>query len=287
MMTRRLTRRSILAGAAAGAFLSPGLRSLLADETRTFRIGACDWSIGKRQQIAAFEVAEQIGLDGVEVSFDGGPENDLRNEQVRRQYLDEARRRNQEICSLAMGILNRVPYSSDPRTETWVAESIDVMGKLGVPVMLLPFFMQGDIKGDDALQAAVIQRLKRVAPQAEKAGVVLGLETSLNADDHLRILDAVGSTAVKVYYDVSNMLRRGYDIFREIPRLAGNIVRFHMKEKGCLLGEGKVHFPRVREAIDKIGYHDWLVIEAATVKPRPVVDCYRHNLTFLRKLFPG
>lgn len=286
MTTERMTRRSMLTGTAAGLFMSPGLRSLLADDARTFRIGACDWSIGKRQQVDALELAEQIGLDGVEVSFDGGPENDLRSEQARQEYLAEAKRRNLEICSLAMGILNRVPYSSDPRAETWVAESIDVMVKLGVRVVLLPFFLRGDIKGDDALQGAVIGRLKRIAPRAEKAGVVLGLETSLNADDHLRILDAVGSPAVKVYYDVSNMLRRGYDIYKEIPRLRDNIVRFHMKEKGCLLGQGGIDFAKVREAIDKIDYRDWLVIESATVKGRPVVDCYRHNLTFLRGLFP-
>ena len=284
-MKRKITRRSMLAGTTASLLPSLGLRSLLADETRNFRIGACDWSIGQRQKIAAFEVAQQIGLDGVEVSFGSGPENNLRNERVRNKYLAEARQRNVEICSLAMAGLNQIPYSSDPRAETWVAESVDVMQKLGVSVNLLPFFMQGDIKGDDALQASVIQRLKRVAPVAEKAGVVLALETSLNADDHLRILDAVGSPAVKVYYDVSNMLRRGYDIYEEIPRLGDNIVRFHMKEKGCLLGDGKVDFAKVRDAIDKIGYRDWLVIESATVKPRPIVDCYRHNLAFLRKHF--
>ncbi len=277
----------MLAGTAAGLFFSPGLRSLLAEETRGFNIGACDWSLGKRQQLAALELAQQIGLDGVEVSFDAGTPNDLLDEEVRQKFQNEARRRNLEICSLAMGMLNRVPYATDPQAEARVAQSIDVMAKLGVRVMLLPFFFQGDIKGDDALQAAVIKRFKRLAPRAEKAGVVFGLETTLNADEHMRILDAVGSPSVKVYYDVSNMLRRGYDIYKEIPRLGNNIVRFHMKEKGCLLGDGDVDFRRVRDAIEKIGYSDWLVIESATVKGRPVVDCYRHNLAFLRTLFPG
>ncbi len=277
----------MLAGSAAGLFMPSGLRAMLADETRPFRIGACDWSIGKRQQVAALELAEQIGLDGVEVSFDGGPDNDLRSEKVRRQYLTEAKRRNVEICSLAMGVLNRVPYSSDPRAETWVAESIDVMAKLGVRMMLLPFFTRGEIKGDKTLQAAVIRRLKRIAPKAEKAGVVLGLETALNAEEHERILDAVGSPAVKVYYDVSNMLRRGNDIYQEIPRLGNRICRFHMKEKGSLLGQGDVDFLKVRKAIDKIGYRGWLVIESATVKGRPVADCYRHNLKYLRSIFPN
>jgi sugar phosphate isomerase/epimerase len=284
--SRRLSRRDLLAGA-AGVVLSPGLCSLLAAESRTFRIGACDWSLGKRQKIAALELAAEIGLDGVEVSFDGDPEGNLRREEVRQQYLTEAKRRNLEICSLAMGALNRVPYASDPQAEAWVAESIDVMVKLGVRVILLPFFMRGEIKGNEALQAAVIEKLKKVAPQAEKAGVVLGLETALNAEEHLRILDAVGSPAVKVYYDVSNMLRRGNDIYREIPQLGSRICRIHMKEPDCLLGQGAVDFVRVRRAIDAIGYQDWLVIESARPKGRDLVACYRENLAFLRTLFPG
>lgn len=283
----QLSRRGLLAGTVAGLCLAPGLRSLLAAEARTFRIGACDWSLGKAQKIEALDVAAEIGLDGVEVSFGGGPENNLRSEEVRQRYLAEAKRRNLEICSLAMAGLNQVPYASDPQAEVWVAEVIDVMVQLGVRVVLVPFFMRGEIKGDDALQAAVIERLKKVAPKAEEAGVVLGLETALCAEEHMRILDAVGSPAVKVYYDVSNMLRRGNDIYREIPQLGSRICRIHLKEPDCLLGTGAVDFVRVRKAIEAIDYHDWLVIESARVKGRGVVECYRENLAFLRTLFPA
>lgn len=286
-MTYRFSRRALLASAGAGLVSAPGWRALLADPTRGFPIGACDWSLGKGQKFEALELAEQIGLDGVEISFNGGPVNDLRDETVRGQYMAEAKRRNVEICSLAMGILNRVPYATDPQAETWVAESIDVLAKMNVRVMLLAFFFAGELKGDERLQAAVVERLKRVAPKAEAAGVVFALETALNADEHIRILDAVGSPAVKVYYDVSNMLRRGNDIYEEIPRLGDRICRIHMKEKDCLLGQGEVDFPRVRKAMDKIGYRDWLVIESATVKGRPVADCYRDNLKYLRSVFPN
>ena len=41
------------------------------------------------------------------------------------------------------------------------------------------------------------------------------IESWLNADQHLRILKAVGSPAVQVYCGVANMELRGYDIYRE------------------------------------------------------------------------
>ena len=93
MSQRPLTRRAALAAAAAAVSLSPGLRQLLADQTRRFHIGACDWSIGKRQHIEAFDVARQIGLDGVQVSFDeAGARYDLRKPEVRDEYAAASKR---------------------------------------------------------------------------------------------------------------------------------------------------------------------------------------------------
>jgi len=285
-MSKRITRRTML-GVGAGLGLSATwTRLLAAEQSRPFKIGICEWSLGARQA-DPFVLARQIGLDGLEMGLDVAPKPNLREEAVQRQYLASARQQGVEICSLAVSGLNRVAYAVEPLAEQWVEDSIDVMVKLGVTITLVPFFLQGDIKDDAGRQAEVIRRLKKVAPRAEKAGVTLGLENTLSADENMRILDAVGSKAVKVYYDVSNSLRRGYDIYSEIPRLGDRICRFHMKEKGCLLGQGDVDFRKVRAAIDKIGYRGWVVIEEGTVKGRPAADCCRENLTFLRSIFPA
>ncbi|HID76229.1 MAG TPA: sugar phosphate isomerase/epimerase [Planctomycetaceae bacterium] len=285
------TRREVLAGGAAALGVSPFWQALAAaaeqTEGRRFRIGACDWSLRKRQRPEAFAVAAEIGLDGVEVSFsEPGSEFDLRDEAVRRRYRDESRRHGLEIASLAMGVLNRIPYAVDPRTEQWVADVVPVMAAMDVRVCLLAFFGKGDIKGDRTRQDEVIQRLKRVAPTAERAGVVLGVESQLNADDHMRIVDSVASPAVKVYYDVANMHAQGYDIYQEIRQLGRErICQFHMKERRCLLGDGPIDFRRVKEAIDEIGFGGWLIIEGATVPDKTLVECYRDNQRFLRSLF--
>jgi sugar phosphate isomerase/epimerase len=107
----------------------------------------------------------------------------------------------------------------------------------------------------------------------------------MNVDDHLRIVEAVGSPAVQVYYDVANMTERGYPVVQEIRRLGKDLIcQIHMKENGRLLGKGKVDFLRVKDAILEIGYTGWLVIEGATVPGRTLVDCYRENADFLRQL---
>ena len=289
---KRITRRDMVLRSAGGLGLlaaAPLLKSPAAESgcSRRFKIGACDWSIRQAQKPEAFAVAKEIGLDGVEVSFgEPGTGNDLRTESVRAEYLALSKKHGVEICSIAMGVLNRVPYAEDPRTEAWVADAVEVMPKLGVKVCLLAFFGKGNIHGDRAKQDEVIRRLKRIAPKAERAGVVLGVESRLNADDHMRIVDAVGSPAVKVYYDVANMHAMGYDIYKEIRQLGKDrICQFHMKEIGHLLGRGEIDFARVREAIDEIGYRGWLIIESAMEKGKSLIECYQHNLKYLRSVF--
>jgi sugar phosphate isomerase/epimerase len=279
-----ISRRRMIALASAAA-LAP---LVAAPEQRRFKIGACDWSLGKQGDPAAFEIARVIGLDGVQVSL-GTEANDmhLRHADVQQRYQDAARATGVAIASLAIGELNRVPYKSDPRTIRWVNDCVDVMGAVGTKVVLLAFFSAGDLKGDKAGTDEVVRRLRDVAPKAERAGVVLGIESWLSVDEHRDIIQRVGSPAVKVYYDVANSEKMGYDVYDGIRRLGneGLICEFHMKENGALLGRGRVDFAKVRAAIDDIGYSGWMQIEGAVPPGGKMEESYVENLKFLRTLF--
>lgn len=290
-MTQPIDRRRFLAAGTALTTLglTPNVRRLFAAPSKPgFKIGACDWSIGYRQNIEALEEAKRIGLEGVQVSFsEPGGDFDLRDDTVRSQYLATSKRLNVQIASLAMGIFNQKPFATDEHAEQWLTDCIHVMEKMGQKIVLLAFFGKGDIKGKPDLQREVIRRLKRLAPLAEQAGVILGVESTLDVDDHLRILDGVASPSVQVYYDVANMHYAGYDIFAEMKKLGRErICQIHAKERDHLLGQGPIDFRRVREVLDEIGYRDWLIIEGATVKGRSRFDCYVDNLKYLRGLFP-
>jgi sugar phosphate isomerase/epimerase len=286
MKTSPISRRQMLGGtmlaAAALTFSSP----LFAANQRRFRIGACDWSLGKTGDPSAFDLAKQIGLDGVQISLGSVADNmHLRTAEVQQQYRDAAARTGLQIASLAIGELNNVPYKSDPRTIEWVSDSIDVCLALGKRVVLLAFFGKDDLRDDKPGVDEVVKRLKAVAPKAEKAGVSLGMESWLSAEQLLDIIDRVGSPAVKVYYDVCNANDRGYDIYREIRMLGrSHICEFHFKENGALLGNGKVNFPKVREAIDDIGYSGWVQIEGSVPRGAPLLESYQANCKFVRKL---
>ena len=127
--------------------------------------------------------------------------------------------------------------------------------------------------------------MKKVAPKAEKAGVVLGIESWLSAKDHMSIINAIGSKNVKVYYDVCNSNDMGYNIYEEIRWLGKeNICEFHCKENGFLLGKGKVNFAEVRKALDDISYTGWLQIEGAVPEKQDMFESYVKNLSYLRSV---
>ncbi len=253
---------------------------------RRFKIGACDWSIGKMDDPAAFEVAKQIGLDGVQVSMGTAANNmHLRQREVQQRCQQAAKAAGLEVASLAIGELNNIPYKSDPRTIEWVQDCIEVCQALGVRVVLLAFFGNDDLRDDQAGVDEVVRRLKAVAPKAEKAGISLGIESWLSADQHLEILDRVGSKAVRVYYDVCNSNDRGYDIYKEIRQLGKLICEFHAKENGALLGQGKVDFKKVRAAMDDIEYTGWIEIEGAVPPGQQMLGSYQANCKFMRGIF--
>jgi L-ribulose-5-phosphate 3-epimerase len=124
--------------------------------------------------------------------------------------------------------------------------------------------------------------VRRLANMANQAGVILGIESWLSAEQHLEILDRVGSKAVQVYYDVCNSTDRGYDIYQEIRKLGKRICEFHAKENGSLLGQGKVDFHKVRAALDDIDYRGWVQIEGAVPPGKPMLESYQANCKFMR-----
>jgi len=268
------------------ATTSPWIAQMPTSPSQQFLLGACDWSIGKTSDVTSFALAKEIGLDGLQISLGQVSNNmHLRQPELQQAFLKASKETGVKIASMAIGELNNVPYKSEPITQEWVHDCIDVAQVLGCQVILLAFFGKGDLKDDPEGKKEVIRKLKEVAPKAEKQNIYLAIESWLSAEEHLDIIDAVGSSHVRVYYDVANATEMGYDIYREM-RLLGTryICEVHTKENGNLLGQGKVDFPRVRDTLLEIGYSDWLIIEGAVPKGAEMFPSYVSNRAYLHQL---
>lgn len=286
-----VTRRTLLKQAAmlTGLTFSSVGNIMAGPGKKKLRIGACDWSLGKSSDLGAFALAKEIGLEGIQVNLGSEANNlHLRQTHLQQQYLKESSKTGIKITSLAIGELNKIPYKSDHRTDEWVWDSVDVARNLGVPVILLAFFANNDLRGDDRGKREVVRKLKEVAPKAERMDVVLGIESYLTAEEHMDIIQQVGSKSVKVYYDFRNAADAGNDVIREITWLGRDVIcELHMKENGFLLGQGTMDWPKIAETLTEMNYqgYGWMQIEGARPTDADIVECYKHNLLFLQNVF--
>jgi len=282
---RRTTRRAFLgqtaAGAAAASWLAPTF-SWAEDQpaaTLKLRLGSC---------MIGLEEAKQVGLDGVEVRVGNAADRlEIADPAVRQKYKEQMQATGLKISSLMMGLLNSNPLASDPRGPAWLEQSIDAAKDLGAGVVLVAFFGKGCLLDGQQVKKAdvdvVVERLKAAAPRAKAAGVILGIENTLSAQQNAEILDRIGSDAVGIYYDVGNTTRAGYDVPAEIRFLKDRIAIFHFKDNPHYLGEGDVPFEAVAAAIREIGYQGWIVMETTSPSKDRIADAKR-NAAFIRKL---
>ena len=176
-------------------------------------------------------------------------------------------------------------YPLPPDQFSLVRLRIDAMVDINVDQTLLAFFGKGDMNEMKEQQPLAINKLKRLASIAEKKNKMLAIESYLSAEDHIKLIDTIGSNAIKVYYDVRNSYNKGYDIFREMELLGKKklISQIHLKEDDSLLGKGDINFTKVAETLANINYNGWLVIESSSTGDWR--EAQSTNARFVKKVF--
>ncbi len=287
-----MNRRQFLGWGAASAVVLGCSPSAWAESLRraaNIKVAATDWNLALEGKIGAFALAKEAGLDGVQVSL--GKNDEKKGEEHlpmtdaarQKQWVEESKSTGIPIVGTCLEILHRDNLKAHANGPKWVEESIAATAALGTKVILLPFFGKQQIREREE-QKATADRLKVLAPLAEKAGVILGLEDTISAEDNAWILDQVQSPAVKVYYDVGNSFNNKYDIYKEIVWLGKDrVCQLHIKDNPHFLGKGQIDMPRYIEAVLKSGFEGWAVME--TSSPTKVIkDDMMTNAAYLRGL---
>lgn len=278
----RLTRRSVLRSVAAG--LAPGSSAFA--RKPSLRIGVTDWNLQQTGKLEAVALAKGLGFDGVQVSLGRKPVDNklpLDDAAVQAQYIAAAQKEGIVIDGTCLDILHVNYLKNDQLGQKWVADGIRATKGLKTKVVLLPFFGKGALETRDEMDR-VGDILRELAPEAEKAGVILGLENTISAEDNVRILDRARSKAVLVYYDVGNSTHAGFDIIKEIRWLGPKrICQFHLKDNPNYLGEGKIDFTMVLHTIKSMDYQGYANLETDCPSKSVEADMKR-NLAYVRRL---
>lgn len=251
----------------------------------------------KRQKVSAFPLAREIGVDGVEVdmgSLGNRPtfENRLADPGVREEFLNAAREHDLEIPSLAMSGFYAQSFAERPTVGRMVGDCIDTCVAMGVKTAFLPLGVKGDLVKHPELRPAIVERLKRAGERAAEGGVVIGIETALDATGEAELLDDVGSSAIRSYFNFANALQNGRDLIAELRTLGRErICQIHCTNKDgvWLQNDPEIDLPAVKRALDDMGWSGWLVIERSrdAADARNVRRNFSANAAYLKQVFQG
>jgi L-ribulose-5-phosphate 3-epimerase len=171
-----------------------------------------------------------------------------------------------------------------------VRDCIETMKLMRVKTAFLPLGVKGDLIKYPELRPAIVKRLKMAGAEASKAGVVIGIETALDAKGEVELLDDIGSEAIKSYFNFANPLQNGRDLYKELKTLGRDyICQIHCTdEDGVWLQNNKrIDMKKVRQTLDDMGWRGWLVIERSrdAGDPRNVKKNFAANTAYMKSIF--
>jgi sugar phosphate isomerase/epimerase len=295
-MTRReFVKQGSIAPAAVSAALAPSTGSSQRDAVNPVRVrvGMTDWNLGQRGDITKIALAREIGLDGIQVSLqfptDGSPT--LRDPQTQAAFRRAALDNGVQICSLAIGSPGklRLPLHTNPAAAILLVEAVEVARNIGTNNILLPILGDSHIDVTNASQVnTFVAMMKEVARYAEKHDVVVAIEDWISAQDNVKLIDAIGSSHVAIYYDAHNIVfkKATTDIYAEPKLLGSRINQIHVKNAEMLLSApgGLIDWPRMAAEFHDIGYRGWYVLETNSPTKNIVADT-RANIDYVKKTF--
>ncbi len=217
------------------------------------------------------ETAKEFGYDYVEMSIDAT------EEKINRIYMSKEERAALVATMFEVGVpvrtmcvsaLTKYSLGNDKpdyveRGMEILEKSIELAADLGVRVVMIPGYDVYYEPSTVETKRRFLENLKKGAEMAEKAGVILGLETMENefmntVEKAMKYVTLVGSNYLKVYPDIGNLTNAAVqyqsDVLEDFELGRGNITSLHLKEtkpghyREIPYGTGHVNF---EEAIAK------------------------------------
>ena len=261
-----------------------------------YKIAVCDWMILKRQKIGSFKLVHELNGDGGELdmgslgkreTFD----NKLRDPHFQQLFRETAREFQLEVPSIAMSGFYGQSFLERANYEELVRECLNAMKVMDAKVAFLPL---GGIKagweGEPALRAEVVKRLKKVGDMAAAEGLVIGIETQLDAKGDVKLLKEIDSLGIKIYFKFQNALENGRDLCKELKILGKKrICQIHCTDTDgvTLRFNERLDMNKVKKTLDKMGWSGWLVVERSRDKDdvHNVRKNYGTNIEYLKEVF--
>lgn len=265
-------------------------------DNQQYRVAACDWMMLKRQKLGEFQLAKDIGADGVEVDMGPLGQRVLFDNKLREAHFQQLFRRTADslgiaVPSMAMSGFFAQSFLKRENYKDLIDDCLNAMDVMGAQVAFLPLGGSGDEwKQAGEARQEMVRRLHEVGEMALSRGKTIAIRTQQDARADLVLLKAVDSEGVKIYFNLQDAVDQGRCVTKELKRLGRkNIAQIHasLTDSVTLDKDPRIDLRKVKRTLDKMKWRGWLVVERSrnAQDVRNVKGNFGTNVAYLKEIF--
>lgn len=263
---------------------------------KRYQVGVCDWMVLKRQKLGEFKLARELGCDGLEMDMGGLGRRDSFDNKIRQPEMTRLFRHTADSLEIKVGAVAMSGFygQSFAAKQSWkwlVEDCLNTMQTMQAKVAFLPLGGCGkDWTENTAIRKEIVFRLHEAGEMAAKRGLVIGIDTPLDAKGNKKLLKEIDSPGIKIFYKFQTAVENKLDISKDLRKLgADNICGIHASNTdGVWLRHDKaINMPEIKATLDKLGWSGWLFVERSrdVTDVRNVKRNYGENVKYLKEVF--
>lgn len=263
---------------------------------KRYQVGVCDWMVLKRQKLGEFKLARELGCDGLEMDMGGLGRRDSFDNKIRQPEMARLFRHTADSLEIKVGAVAMSGFygQSFAAKQSWkwlVEDCLNTMQTMQAKVAFLPLGGCGkDWTENTAIRKEIVFRLHEAGEMAAKRGMVIGIDTPLDAKGNKKLLKEIDSPGIKIFYKFQTAVENKRDISKDLRKLgADNICGIHASNTdGVWLRNDKaINMPEIKATLDKLGWSGWLFVERSrdVTDVRNVKRNYGENVKYLKEVF--
>lgn len=260
-----------------------------------YQIGVCDWMVLKRQKLGEFKLAKELRCDGIEMDMGGlgnrnSFDNKMRDPKMVRLFKHTADSFGIKVGAVAMSGFYGQSFAKKESWRWLIQDCLNTMNAMGAKVAFLPLGGCGNNWTDSLqLRRQIVWRLHEIGEMAKARGMVIGIDTPLDAESNIKLLDEINSDGIKIFYKFQTAIENKRDIAKEIKTLGKDLIcAIHASNTdGVWLRNDKaVKMKKIKKALDKAGWSGWLFVERSrdVNQVRNVKKNYGENVKYLKEI---
>lgn len=236
-----------------------------------------------------FALARDAGVGGIEFIFeaDQWQRNPLLSSVGRETIRGLMTQYHLDVDTVCLDyFMEHCFWKNEATAENVLLRLMGAAADVGAKILNLPLLGSSvieDSQGQELARARILQ----IAPELERNGLRMAVETSLPPVTLHAFLHRIGHPLIGINYDTGNSAYFGHVISEEMAEYGHHVCSVHIKD--CLraqpsvrLGTGATDFESFFSALAKLEYGGPIVLQSARTLADPVEDV-REQIRFVRQ----